>query len=79
MGALIEIKDVEMLIDLQQKKYLNIMKTHKATKTEWRIKLMNRLNLSFDIKDKKIVYKGDLNGKTLVNFLVDNAIEEDFK
>ena len=55
------------------------MKTHKATKTEWRIKLMNRLNLSFDIKDKKIVYKGDLNGKTLVNFLVDNAIEEDFK
>ena len=55
------------------------MKTHKATKTEWRIKLMNRLNLSFDIKDKKIIYKGDLNGKTLVHFLVDNAIEEDFK
>lgn len=34
MGALIEIKDVEMLIDLQQKKYLQLVKDDKSKRKE---------------------------------------------
>lgn len=51
------------------------IKTHKANVTAWRIKVMNMAGLDYTITNNQIVYKGCLDGKTLVNFLVDKRIE----
>ena len=49
-------------------------KTHKATLTEWRIKVLETLNMPYEVKNDMIIYKGILES-TLVNFLVDKRIE----
>lgn len=53
---------------------MKTQKTHKATLTDWRVKVLESLNMKYEVKNNMIIYKGELES-TLVNFLVDKRIE----
>ena len=47
------------------------IRTHKAGFTQWRVDVMNKLGLKFEVKNDKIIYKGELK-TTFVSFLIDS-------
>jgi len=49
-------------------------KTYKATLTDWRLKVLDTLNMNYEVVGKEIIYKGNLE-TTFVNFLIDKRIE----
>ena len=50
------------------------MKTYKAKKTDLRVRIMDALNLPYELENNMIVYKGILE-TSLVSFLVTKGIE----
>jgi hypothetical protein len=54
----------------------NANKTHKAGRSDWREKVMQKLNLQYAIVNNQIVYKGSLGQyKTFVDLLVSERIK----
>ena len=53
-------------------------KTHKAGLTNWRVEVLEFLNMKYEVKNDTIIYKGSLDN-TLVSFLIDKSIELEIK